>query len=109
MNNLDYLKEINETEKKAEEIIAGARILREENEKKARLEAENIIEQAVKSGEAMYKEAVEEARLKGEKLLSEAEKNALEEADVMSKNACSNLDMAIKNVTEGIVDICVNR
>jgi len=109
MDKLDYLKEINETEKKAEEIISKARTLREEKEKQAVAEAEKIVEKATKEGELSYKASVNEAKARGDELLSEAGKKALEEADMMGKQAAVNFDAAVKSVAEGIVKICVDR
>jgi len=109
MDNLDYLKEINETEKKAEDIISKARTLREEKEKRAVSEAEMIVAKAIEDGEISYKSYVNEAKLKGENLISEAEKKAMEEADSVKKQSAVNFDEAVRNVAEGIVKICVDR
>ncbi len=109
MDNLDYLKEINETEKKAEDIIANARILREQKEKQSVIQADKIKTKASEDGEIMYKSSVNETKVKGENLLSEAEKKAREEADLMEKQSAFNFDDAVRNVAEGIVKICVDR
>ncbi len=109
MDNLDYLKEINETEKKAESIIVKARTLREEKEKQTAIKAEKIKAKAAEAGEIMYKSSVNETKVKGENLLSEAEKKAREEADLMEKQSAFNFDDAVRNVAEGIVKICVDR
>jgi len=109
MDNMDYLKEIKDTEKKAEEIIFAARTLREEKEKQAVAEAEKIIEKAIEEGELLYKASVNEAKAKGDELLSEAGKKAIKEADLMGKQAAVNFDAAVKSVAEGIVNICVDR
>lgn len=108
MDNLDYLKEIREIEKKADEIIANARIQREEKEKEASARAEEIIAKATGDGEIEYRTALKEAMAEGDNILLKAVEEAQKEASLMEQKASLKLDEAIKNVVKGIVDICVD-
>ena len=108
MKNLDYIKEIKETEQRAEEIIASSRALRQQGEKKALAEAEEIIAKAENEGNLIFKTVIKEAGDKSENILSEAKNDAQAQALTIKEKAMQSFDEAVNNVVKGIVDICVN-
>lgn len=109
MENKDFLKQIEETEVKADKIISDARTKRREDEDNARQKAQEIIEKANLDANKYFKDQISKANDEGEKMLSHETERANNVANKLEDAAKDKRQDAVKKVTEGIVKFSVNR